>query len=37
MIPKGISGVGISFAGGRLVLPLAQTTGNIWILDNVDR
>jgi Tol biopolymer transport system component len=37
MIPKEIARVGFSFANGRLVLPLAQASGNIWILDNVDK
>jgi Tol biopolymer transport system component len=37
MIPKYIPSVEFSLTDGRLVLPLAQTSGNIWILDNVDR
>jgi Tol biopolymer transport system component/DNA-binding winged helix-turn-helix (wHTH) protein len=37
MIPKQISAVEFSLSDGRLVLPLAQASGNIWILDNVDR
>lgn len=37
MIPKYIPAVDISFTDGRMVLPLAQVSGNIWILDNVDR
>jgi Tol biopolymer transport system component len=37
MIPKNAAAVDISLAEDRLVLPLAQTSGNIWILDNVDR
>jgi hypothetical protein len=37
MIPKNIDPVDFSLADGRLVLPLAQTSGNIWILDNVDQ
>ena len=37
MIPKDMSTLDFSLADGRLVLPLAQTSGNIWILDNVDR
>ena len=36
MIPKHIAAVDFSLASGRLMLPLAQTSGNIWILDNVD-
>ncbi len=34
MIPKNIGNFDFSLADGRLVLPLS---GNIWILDNVDR
>ena len=37
MIPKDIPAFDISLTDDRLVLPLAQTSGNIWILDNVDR
>jgi dipeptidyl aminopeptidase/acylaminoacyl peptidase len=37
MIPKPIDLVDISLTDRCLVLPLAQTSGNIWILDNVDR
>ncbi len=37
MIPTAIAPVEISLAGGRLALPLMQASGNIWILDNVDR
>ena len=37
MIPKNPAAIDISLAEDRLVLPLAQTSGNIWILDNVDR
>jgi len=37
MIPRQIPAVDISVTSDRLVLPLAQTSGNIWILDNVDR
>jgi Tol biopolymer transport system component/DNA-binding winged helix-turn-helix (wHTH) protein len=37
MVPNNIPAVDPSLTNGRLVLPLAQTTGNIWILDNVDR
>ena len=37
MIPKDIPPVDISLTNRRLALPLAQTSGNIWILDNVDR
>ena len=37
MIPKNMAAIDVSLAEDRLVLPLAQTSGNIWILDNVDR
>lgn len=37
MIPKYILPIEFSLSDGRLVLPMAQTSGNIWILDNVDR
>jgi Tol biopolymer transport system component len=28
---------GVSFGGDRLVLPLVQATGTVWVLENVDR
>jgi Tol biopolymer transport system component len=37
MIPKNIIPVEFSLTNGALALPMAQTSGNIWILDNVDR
>jgi Tol biopolymer transport system component len=37
MIPKDIPPVEISLSERRIALPLAQSSGNIWILDNVDR
>jgi len=37
MIPKFIQAVEFSLTDGRLVLPLEQTSGSIWVLDNVDR
>jgi Tol biopolymer transport system component/DNA-binding winged helix-turn-helix (wHTH) protein len=37
MIPRQISLVDFSLTEGHLMLPLAQTSGNIWTLDNVDR
>jgi Tol biopolymer transport system component/DNA-binding winged helix-turn-helix (wHTH) protein len=37
MIPRQIPAVDISITSDRLILPLALTSGNIWILDNVDR
>jgi Tol biopolymer transport system component/DNA-binding winged helix-turn-helix (wHTH) protein len=36
-IPRYIALVDFSLTDGRLVLPMAQTSGNIWILDNVDK
>ena len=37
MIPRQIPAVDISITSDHLVLPLVQASGNIWILDNVDR
>jgi Tol biopolymer transport system component/DNA-binding winged helix-turn-helix (wHTH) protein len=37
MIPKHIVSIEFSLSEGRLVLPMAQTSGNIWILDNVNK
>jgi Tol biopolymer transport system component/DNA-binding winged helix-turn-helix (wHTH) protein len=37
MVPNNIAAADPSLNNGRLVLPIAQTSGNIWILDNVDR
>ena len=37
MIPKNAAAVDVSLTDDRLVLPIVQTSGNIWILDNVDR
>jgi dipeptidyl aminopeptidase/acylaminoacyl peptidase len=37
MILQNKPAVELSMTEGRLVLPLVQTSGNIWILDNVDR
>jgi WD40 repeat protein len=37
MIPKNIAALDVSLTENRLVLPLAQLSGNIWILDDVDR
>jgi Tol biopolymer transport system component len=36
MIPRNISPVGLSFTKDKLILTMAQESGNIWILDNVD-
>jgi hypothetical protein len=27
----------LALSGDRLVLPLTQVTGNVWVLENVDR
>jgi Tol biopolymer transport system component len=37
MIPRRAALVQISLTEDRLVLPIAQASGNIWVLDNVDR
>jgi len=38
MIPRRIPAlIEISLTEDRLVLPLDQSSGNIWVLDNVDR
>ncbi len=37
MIPRFIPPVGLSLTQDRLVLTMEQTSGSIWILDNVDR
>jgi Tol biopolymer transport system component/DNA-binding winged helix-turn-helix (wHTH) protein len=37
MIPRHIPTVEISLTENRLVVPMAQVSGNIWVLDNVDR
>jgi Tol biopolymer transport system component/DNA-binding winged helix-turn-helix (wHTH) protein len=37
MIPRWISPVGLSLTQYKLVLTVAQASGNIWVLDNVDR
>jgi Tol biopolymer transport system component/DNA-binding winged helix-turn-helix (wHTH) protein len=37
MIPKHMPTIEFSLTNDRLVLPMAQTSGNIWILDNADR
>ena len=37
MIPRYIPPVELSLAQAKLVLTMAQESGNIWILDNVDR
>jgi Tol biopolymer transport system component len=37
MIPRPIAPVEISLTDRRLALPLAQSSGNIWIMDNVDK
>jgi len=37
MIPRHIPTVEISLTQDRLVVPVAQVAGSIWMLDNVDR
>lgn len=37
MIPKDTPNVGLSLTQDRLVLTMEQVSGNIWVLDNVDR
>jgi Tol biopolymer transport system component/DNA-binding winged helix-turn-helix (wHTH) protein len=37
MIPRFIPPVGMSLTQDKLVLTISQESGNIWILDNVDR
>ena len=37
MVPNNIAAADPSLTNGRLVLPIAQASGNIWILDHVDR
>jgi Tol biopolymer transport system component len=37
MVPKFIPTIALSFTQDRLVLTVAQDSGNIWVLDNVER
>jgi hypothetical protein len=37
MVAKSIAPVSISLTQDRLVVTMAQSSGNIWLLDNVDR
>jgi dipeptidyl aminopeptidase/acylaminoacyl peptidase len=37
MVPNDITTVGLSLTQDRLVLTVAQVSGSIWVLDNVDR
>ncbi|MGC1295821.1 MAG: winged helix-turn-helix domain-containing protein [Alloacidobacterium sp.] len=37
MIPRWIAPVGLSLTQDKLALTMAEESGNIWILDNVDR
>jgi len=37
MIPRWIPSVGFSLTQDKFVLTMAQESGNIWVLDNVDR
>jgi predicted transglutaminase-like cysteine proteinase len=36
MVPKFIPTIALSLTQDRLVLTVAQDSGNIWVLDNVD-
>jgi Tol biopolymer transport system component len=35
--PDRISSVGIAVAAARLVLPITEATGQVWVLESVDR
>jgi hypothetical protein len=37
MVPKFIPTIALSLTQDRLALTVAQDSGNIWVLDNVDR
>jgi len=37
MIPRSIPFVGLSFTQNKLVVTMAEESGSIWLLDNVDR
>jgi hypothetical protein len=37
MAPRWIMPVGLSLTRDKLVLTMAEESGGIWILDNVDR
>jgi hypothetical protein len=37
MIPRWISPVGLSLTDDQLALTMAEESGGIWVLDNVDR
>jgi hypothetical protein len=37
MVPRWMSGVGFSLAQDKIVLTMAEESGNIWVLDSVDR
>jgi len=37
MVPQWISAVGLSLTQDKLVLTMAEESGSIWLLDNVDR
>jgi hypothetical protein len=37
MIPRWISLVDLSLSENKLVLNMAEVSGGIWVLDNVDR
>jgi hypothetical protein len=37
MSPRLVQLIGISLAADRLVLPITEVSGSIWVLENVDR
>jgi hypothetical protein len=37
MIPRWIGAVAISLSKDRLVLTMAEESGSIWLLDNIDQ
>ena len=37
MIPRWIPPVGLSLTQDKLVMTMAEESGSIWVLDNVDR
>ena len=37
MVPRWIPPVGLSLTHDKLVMTMAEESGSIWVLDNVDR
>jgi len=37
MVPQWIPAVGLSLTEDKLVITMAEESGSIWVLDNVDR